>query len=311
MMVIYLFCLSSSFNTAVNVAKTQTSWASRCASLSTLKKNSHRSVPGYTPKGFLHPNIVTTSNKTERKKAELKSSLLIKAMMIERDKFIWGSIGDNSQKNYRSGYNRWCAFVKEIGTDVTMSIIPPAWTRVYTHPLVIHHPWKECCVTLFLSWLRRTGSMVIPRTAFGYLSAVRYFLLNNGIDVSFLESQYVKSTKAGMQKQWEVLPGNSKEERKNIPIAIHMIMTTKRSYKLPLSTRNLAMYTAMILAYVTSQRYSNILPRTTESWTHAVLSQDIIFVIQESNGDMKGLASYQHIKVHFDKVVSRCLDYHM
>ena len=63
------------------------------------------------------------------------------------------------------------------------------------------------------------------------------------------------------------------------------------------------MYTAMILSYVTSQRYSNILALTTESWTHAVMSHDIVFVIKDTDVVIRGLAAYLRILVGFENVV--------
>ena len=47
---------------------------------------------------------------------------------------------------------------------------------------------------MFLTSLRTEGSCITPRSAFGCLSVVRYYLLNIGKEISFLSAASIKVT---------------------------------------------------------------------------------------------------------------------
>ena len=72
-----------------------------------------------------------------------------------------------------------------------MQMIPKEW-EIRRDPFkLLTLTWHESC--------RDPKKAVIPSTASAYLSAVRNFFEDNGIDTDFFEnSQYIRNTKAGM-----------------------------------------------------------------------------------------------------------------
>jgi hypothetical protein len=117
---------------------------------------------------------------------------------------------------------------------------------------------------------------------FTYSSAVRFFLLNNGVDVSFFNSAVIRATKAGIVHRWRLLPGSSIASRQCLPISISMILTLRASWPLPLPFPRLQFYTAMLFAFSTASRISEYLPVSRQDWSHAILSDHISFAVHTS-----------------------------
>jgi len=89
------------------------------------------------------------------------------------------SVGEGTRKTYKTGVRRWHKFVAFIGTNPILSRVPPEWDLINSTPGTIPRPWREDCVTNFLTWLRCDPNPVVPKSAFNYLSAVRFFFINS------------------------------------------------------------------------------------------------------------------------------------
>ena len=87
-----------------------------------------------------------------------------------------------------------------------------------------------------------------------------------------------------MFNAWRLLPGNSIADRRTIPISIDMILRERASYRSPISLQDLAVYTAMIMGYGTASRFSEYLPESKETRGHAILSENVVFVIEGADG---------------------------
>ena len=85
--------------------------------------------------------------------------------------------------------------------------------------------WQESCMLAFLASCRDAGQTVTPKTAFIYLSAVRKFLEDNGIDVKFFgRSQYIRNTKCGMVNAYRAEMNRDKADPARLAITIEKIM---------------------------------------------------------------------------------------
>jgi len=207
-----------------------------------------------------------------------------RSLQAQRDSFVLNSVAASSRQTYSTGIRRWLEFVSSLGTTSTLSRIPPEWHAANRSKIAIPRPWREDCVTIFLTWLRCDPRSVTPKTAFNYLSAVRFFLINAGIDVSFLSSTFVRSTKLGMVNLWRLQPGNTVAARRALPLSIDMILATRDAFRRPLSLQDLSTFTAMIFAFSTASRVSEYLPKSRNVWTHAILSDYVLFSITKSGG---------------------------
>ena len=56
------------------------------------------------------------------------------------------------------------------------------------------------------------------------------------------------------------------------------------SYKSPISLQDLAVYTAIIMGYGTASWFSEYLPESKEIRGHAILSENVVFVIEGTDG---------------------------
>ena len=114
--------------------------------------------------------------------------------------------------------------------------------------------WRELCMLAFLASCRDPQKAVIPSTAFAYLSAVRKFLEDNGIDTDFFEnSQYIRNTKAGMVNAYRAELNRDKPSR--LAITVDMIVgsdiQTRKQLGEKYGLAQLAVHTAQLLGYTT------------------------------------------------------------
>jgi len=87
-----------------------------------------------------------------------------------------------------------------------------------------------------------------------------------------------------MMNAWRLLPGNTEAERRATPISVEMIMGTRNAFAQPLNLKDLTVYTAMIFGYNTASRCSEYLPQSKNVWTHAILSDCVLFLVEKPGG---------------------------
>lgn len=173
-----------------------------------------------------------------------------------------------------------------IGTDPLMRIIPSSWMSRTDKFRLSTLSWPESCMLAFLASCRDFGQVVTPQTAFLYLSAVRKFLENNGVDVKFFDgSQYIKNTKSGMVHTYRAEMNKDVKDPERLQISIDMIIGhdayLRRSADYGLV--QLAVHTAQLLGYSTLSRVSEylLIPGAAE---HLLVSESVFFEIQ--SGDL-------------------------
>jgi hypothetical protein len=103
---------------------------------------------------------------------------------------------------------------------------------------------------------------VIPSTAFAYLSAVRKFLEDNGIDTDFFEnSQYIRNTKAGMVNAYRAELNRDEGDPSRLAITVDMIVgsdiQTRKQLGEKYGLAQLAVHTAQLSGYTHYHEYLN------------------------------------------------------
>lgn len=70
-----------------------------------------------------------------------------------------------------------------------------------------------------------TGRALAPRTASSYLSAVKKYLENQGVDTKFFKhSQYIRNTKQGITIAYRIQTNRTSLDATRLPITIDMIL---------------------------------------------------------------------------------------
>ena len=158
-----------------------------------------------------------------------------------------------------------------------MRIIPQEWyyrTDKFVHSTLT---WPEACIVIFITDMAEQNPPLSPRTAGVYVSGVRKFLQNNGVDTSFMnDSQYIRNTKAGLAL-WHRMTRNFHDaDRERVPITADMI----RGYYAYVGGQQpqlhqMATYSAAILGFTIVARVSEYLP--TRDADHTLRTQHVTF----------------------------------
>ena len=85
--------------------------------------------------------------------------------------------------------------------------------------------WPETCMTVLLTSFT-TGRALAPRTAASYLSAVKKYLENQGVDTKFFKhSQYIRNTKQGLTLAYHAQTDRTSLDATRLPITADMILS--------------------------------------------------------------------------------------
>jgi hypothetical protein len=201
-------------------------------------------------------------------------------------KYYCNSVRPSTKKTYGTGEKRWFVVAENIGTDPLMRTIPKSWECRLDKFRLSTLTWQESCMLAFLASCRDAGQAVTPITAFIYLSAVRKFLEDNGIDVKFFErSQYIRNTKCGMVNAYRAEVNKEDKDPERLAITIDMIMGQDRNLrgKPGYGIVQLAVHTAQLLGYTTLSRVSEYLLTPGEA-EHLLVSECVLF--ETTNGDL-------------------------
>ena len=187
----------------------------------------------------------------------------------------------STAKTYGTGERRWFKVALEIGTDPCMRILPAEWTNRADNFQDTTMTWPEACIVILLASFAEPGQTVAPRTAGVYVSAVRKFLQNSGVDTRFMDnSQYIRNTKAGLAQLYRIQTNRTDADRERIAITIDMI----QEYYAHVGGANptlpqLAVYTASILGFTIVARVSEYLPA--EGSEHLLTTDAITFELPD------------------------------
>ena len=187
----------------------------------------------------------------------------------------------STAKTYGTGERRWLKVALEIGTDPCMRIIPREWHEREDLFQGTTLTWPEACIVILLVSFAEPGQVVAPRTAGVYVSAVKKFLQNNGVDTQFMvQSQYIRNTKAGLAQLHRIQTNRTDADRERIAITNDMI----RVYYIHVAgahptLKQQAVYTASMLGFTIVARVSEYLQ--TDTSDHLLTAAEITFELSD------------------------------
>ena len=176
---------------------------------------------------------------------------------------------------YQTGFRRFIDFLPRFGTDIRFTIIPKDWI-VETNQYRVHYTFPEAVILAFLAYLRGCAghNPVIPKTAFTYLSGVKFMMVNLGIDTKFIDqSAVINGVKTGMYKSWRKEEGNKIMDRITLPLVLSMILTIRKSLLQTGKHIDHCHSAAQIHSYTTLSRVSEFVPTKTSN--HCLLTKHV------------------------------------
>ena len=190
------------------------------------------------------------------------------------------SVQPSTIRTYGTGERRWFKVALEIGTDPCMRIIPLEWEEREDMFHGSTLTWPEACIVILLVSFTEPGQIIAPRTAGVYVSAVKKFLENNGIDTRFMDnSQYIRNTKAGLAQLYRIQTNRTDADRERIAITgdmvrIYYVHDGGETPTLPQQT----LYTAAMLGFTIVARVSEYLQ--TDTSDHMLTAAEIQFELE-------------------------------
>jgi hypothetical protein len=202
------------------------------------------------------------------------------AMFQNFNSMVRNSVKPSSQATYATGWKRWAFYTCLIGTDVFLQLIPLGFKNSPQHSNV---SFEILACANFLTYLiQHPIDPVEAPTSIKYLTAVRYNLKSNGMDIAFMDnSVFLQACRSGVINEFQGLPGTSIADRQTIPVTIGMLEAVCLQYLDMQVLSDQALYTALIFSYTFLCRVSEYLQRPTTA--HHLLSQSVDFWIAHPN----------------------------
>jgi len=151
---------------------------------------------------------------------------------------------------------------------------------IETNQYKVHYTFPEAVILAFLAYLRGCAGHdpVIPKTAFNYLSGVKFMMVNLGIDTKFIDqSAIINGVKTGMYKSWRKEEGNKIMDRITLPLVLSMILNIRKSLLKTDRRIDHCHSAAQIHSYTTLSRVSEFVPTRTSN--HCLLTKHVIFEV--------------------------------
>ena len=213
------------------------------------------------------------------------------------------SVLESSRKTYGTGIRRWLEFVKIFGTDPLMQVIHPEFMVQQSDlDAAIRTSWQEACIMGYLEWLQCPPHKIAPKTAFGYLCAVRYYLIGFGVDLKSMSQLSIAKQKQGLLNDFLMDEANSEANTRTIPLSVDIIQGERpTSYR---SCQDLAFYTAMSLGFTILSRVSNYLPQ--KSAAYVLNTEHVTFLVRpvmESTCEPFDVSADQIVGIPLDRIV--------
>ena len=187
------------------------------------------------------------------------------------------SVQPSTARTYGTGERRWFKVALEIGTDPCMRVIPLEWEEREDMFKGSTLTWPEACIVILLVSFAEPGQTVAPRTAGVYVSAVKKFLQNNGVETRFMDnSQYIRNTKAGLAQLHRIRTNRTDADRERIVVTsdmirVYYVLDGGADPTLPQQ----AVYTAEMLGFTIVARVSEYLQ--TDTSAHLLTATEVVF----------------------------------
>jgi len=192
-------------------------------------------------------------------------------------------------QTYTSGWNHWLEFTKTFKFDHLLCNAPIDW------PADSPYPFQHSAISSFITFSYFQLKLQ-PSTINSYLSGMKFYISNEGCDISFFNSRIVSSTRHAILIHFRSQHPFS--ESATYPFTLDLIHYCKTNLLSQHEPKDIATLIAIQLAFSCLMRISEYID--TES-DHFLLSNDVFFLVIENNSD-------QHINCtdinsyHLDKI---------
>ena len=162
---------------------------------------------------------------------------------------------------------------------------------------------EACMMTVYLTSFT-VGRALASLTASSYLSAVKKYLENQGVDTNFFKhSQYIRNTKQGLTMAYQVRTNRTTSDKTRLPVTADMILSYHRATTRDAQTpQQRALFVAQLTGFITNARVSEYL-YTTKS-THWLATERIQFEMPN-----RSLIPAQHAHKHAHPTHGRTYTY--
>ena len=105
-----------------------------------------------------------------------------------------------------------------------MRIVPKEWSARSDRLANSTITWPEACMVILLTSFTE-GRVLAPRTTSTYMSAIKKYLQNQGVDTAFFnDSQYITNTKIGIALWYRVHSNRTAKDAMRLPVTSDMIL---------------------------------------------------------------------------------------
>ena len=201
------------------------------------------------------------------------------------------STSASTARTYSTAEKRWFAVTDRIGTDPRMQTVPDEWHHRTDDLRTTTITWEEACIVIFVASALQQTKPLAPRTISTYLSGVRKYLENEGVDTRFMnKSQYIRNTKQGLAQYYRAYTNQTTGDRERMPVTADMIRHYYAPHAANPTIAQQAVHTAMLIGFTAVARVSEYLQ--TPHATHLLTTDRVVF----ETDDGKLIPAYQVYK---------------
>jgi hypothetical protein len=131
------------------------------------------------------------------------------------------STSASTARSYSTAEKRWFTVTDKIGTDPRMQTVPDEWHHRTDERRTTTITW---CIVIFVASALQQQKPLAPRTISTYLSGVRKYLKNEGVDTRFMNKSHdIRNTKQGLAQYYRAYTNQTDGDRERMPVTADMI----------------------------------------------------------------------------------------
>jgi len=157
------------------------------------------------------------------------------------------SISSRTLQTYTSGWHQWLDFVKAFNFHKFLLVPPPKW------PKDAPYPFQPSAISAFITYAYFQLKLQ-PSTITSYITGIKFFITNEGIDTSFFSSRIISSTKSAIILHFR--SDHPISDTATFPFTLDLIYYIQYKMLQSISTKNQAIITGIQLEFSCLMRIS-------------------------------------------------------
>ena len=183
------------------------------------------------------------------------------------------STSASTARTHSTAKKRWLAVTAKIGTDPRM---PDEWHHRTDKLRTTTITWEVGCIVVFVASALQQQKPLAPCTISTYLSGVRKYLENEGVDTRLMnKSPYMRNTKQGLSQYYRAYSNRITGDRERLPVTAKMIRNYYAPHAANPTIAQRAVYIAMLIGVTDVARESEYLQ--TPNVTHVLTTSRVVF----------------------------------